>query len=151
MSTNTLKLTNNLTVSNGAVEFPLYSNGTTTRSNRISVSGKMTLNSATLRLNIDQAQEIPDGTEVKLFSNIGSTTGSGFTTIEPERPSPTQKWDISTLLTDGKIRILKDETVDAIQGVSVDDDNAPVYDLQGRRVQHPTKGIFIRNGKKIIK
>jgi hypothetical protein len=24
------------------------------------------------------------------------------------------------------------------------------YDLQGRRVSHPRKGIYIRNGKKIL-
>ena len=88
----------------------------------------------------------------ELFSNIGSTAGNGFTAIEPERPSPTQKWDISTLLTDGKLRVVKDETVDAINTITEeDDDNAPIYDLQGRRVHQPTKGIFIRNGKKIIK
>ena len=28
-------------------------------------------------------------------------------------------------------------------------DNA-IYDLQGRRVQYPTRGIYIRNGKKIF-
>ena len=146
-----LKLTGNLTVSNGIVEFPFFATDNTIRNSRISVSGKLTLNNATLRLNIDQAQEIPDGTEFKLFSAIGSTAGNGFTTIEPERPSPTQKWDISTLLTDGKLRVLKDETVDAIYTITEEDDNAPVYDLQGRRVHQPTKGIFIRNGKKIIK
>ena len=146
-----LKLTGNLTVSKGAVEFPLYNSGTSVRNSRISVGGKLTLNNATLRLNMDQAQEIPDGTELKLFSAIGSTSGNGFTSIEPERPSPTQKWDTSTLLTDGKLRIVKDETVDAIQDVSEDDADAPYYDLQGRRVLQPTKGIFIHNGKKIIK
>ena len=56
------------------------------------------------------------------------------------------------MLTDGKLRVVKDETVDAINTITEeDDDNAPIYDLQGRRVHQPTKGIFIRNGKKIIK
>ena len=152
MFSSVLKLTSNLTVSNGVVEFPFFATDNTIRNSRISVSGKLTLNNATLRLNIDQAQEIPDGTDFKLFSNIGSTAGNGFTAIEPERPSPTQKWDISTLLTDGKLRVVKDETVDAINTITEeDDDNAPIYDLQGRRVHQPTKGIFIRNGKKIIK
>ena len=29
--------------------------------------------------------------------------------------------------------------------------NDAVYDLQGRRVAHPTHGIYIMNGKKIVK
>ena len=28
--------------------------------------------------------------------------------------------------------------------------NGPVYDLQGRRVQKPGKGLYIVNGKKIL-
>ena len=31
-----------------------------------------------------------------------------------------------------------------------DDADAPIYDLQGRRVQHAVKGIYIKNGKKIF-
>ncbi len=25
-----------------------------------------------------------------------------------------------------------------------------IYDLQGRAIQHPTRGIYIKNGKKIV-
>ncbi len=32
----------------------------------------------------------------------------------------------------------------------VEDENAPIYDLQGRRVINPVKGIYIRNGKKFV-
>lgn len=31
-----------------------------------------------------------------------------------------------------------------------DNDNVNWYDLQGRRVQKPTKGVFIRNGRKVV-
>ena len=31
------------------------------------------------------------------------------------------------------------------------DTDAPTYDLQGRRIAEPTRGIFIRNGRKIIR
>ena len=39
-----------------------------------------------------------------------------------------------------------------IHGLNADSnaDNAPVYDLSGRRVQVPTKGIFIKNGRKFV-
>ena len=44
--------------------------------------------------------------------------------------------------------------VDEVNGISeVTSENsgqAPCYDLQGRRVSHPTKGLFIINGKKVV-
>ena len=39
---------------------------------------------------------------------------------------------------------------DAIKGISADgNDSDAIYDISGRRVSHPVKGIYIRNGKKI--
>ena len=43
----------------------------------------------------------------------------------------------------------KDAT--AISTIDASDADAPLYDLQGRRVSHPRKGIYIRNGKKILR
>ena len=38
-----------------------------------------------------------------------------------------------------------------IQNIIVTDDpNAPIYNLAGQRVTNPTKGIYIKNGKKFI-
>lgn len=31
-----------------------------------------------------------------------------------------------------------------------DDDKAVIYDLNGRRVEQPSKGIYIKNGKKVV-
>ena len=39
----------------------------------------------------------------------------------------------------------------AISTIAAPDADAPLYDLQGRRVSHPRKGIYIRNGKKILR
>ncbi len=39
--------------------------------------------------------------------------------------------------------------IDAVETAGGQDDT-PIYDLQGRLVQNPTKGIYIKNGKKII-
>lgn len=46
----------------------------------------------------------------------------------------------------------EDDTTGVLPIVAPADDNdAPVYDLMGRRVQNPTqKGIYIRGGKKIL-
>jgi hypothetical protein len=34
---------------------------------------------------------------------------------------------------------------------ALEQDEAPYYDLQGRRVLHPTRGIYIQNGQKVIR
>ena len=45
-----------------------------------------------------------------------------------------------------------DGAVTGIQSVENAAENAPAYDLQGRRLpQVPTKGLYIQNGKKIMK
>jgi hypothetical protein len=46
-----------------------------------------------------------------------------------------------------------DETPTSIEmpeTVTTTDANAPIYDLMGRRVVNPTKGIYIKGGKKFI-
>ena len=45
-----------------------------------------------------------------------------------------------------------DDSITAISEVATeeDDKSAPVYDLQGRRVAQPAKGLYIVNGKKVI-
>ena len=40
---------------------------------------------------------------------------------------------------------------DAIKGIEAEKNNGAIYDLSGRRVKAATKGIFIINGKKVIK
>ena len=40
---------------------------------------------------------------------------------------------------------------EGIQGVTVDDNQAEVFDLAGRRVEAPVKGqVYVKNGKKFI-
>ena len=43
-------------------------------------------------------------------------------------------------------------STDGIDGLTIDGENAPskVYDLQGRPVQNPTKGLYIVDGKKVF-
>lgn len=46
---------------------------------------------------------------------------------------------------------IEEEGPDAIQGVKLSDDrNGEYYDLTGRRVYHPQKGLYIKNGKKVM-
>ena len=37
-----------------------------------------------------------------------------------------------------------------IQSISLHRDNAPIYDLNGRKLKEPGKGIKIINGKKVL-
>ena len=54
-----------------------------------------------------------------------------------------------TLLTSGSMTLADDVSgIDQlVAGTPLDNQ---VYDLQGRRVENPTKGIYIVNGKKVL-
>ena len=149
-----LKLTSGMTLYSGAnIKFPLLYNGTRVSNCRIGLTGTSVINGATLVLDMENVTEpIPNGTEFTLFSTTGTISGSGITSIVPERPSDTQEWDISTLLKDGKLRVKASETPDAINSVNTDAQSGSWYDLSGKAVKSPTNGIFINSdGKKIIR
>lgn len=153
-STTILKLNGGVTINkNGQVEFPIADNGTRIYSNRITITGNFVVNNATLVLNIDKAPQIPDDTEIILFTKVGTVSGNGFTTIIPAQPSETQLWDTSTLLKDGKIRVVNKEKATDIENLHLKNGNqSPVtYDLNGRPVSPNTKGFIIENRKKILK
>ncbi|MBO7280185.1 MAG: hypothetical protein J6V00_03375 [Bacteroidaceae bacterium] len=62
-------------------------------------------------------------------------------------------WSNSVGLSDNysnlfRIDIVEDGT--GIADVTIEDDNNAIYDLQGRKVQQPGKGIYIVNGKKVM-
>jgi uncharacterized protein YjdB len=46
--------------------------------------------------------------------------------------------------------IFDDNDATGINGIETDEQDAIYYDLMGRRVTNPTKGIYIKNGKKIL-
>lgn len=50
-----------------------------------------------------------------------------------------------------RIRKASDEETTSIDNGTMDNENVAIYDLQGRRVLNPTKGVYIVNGKKVIK
>lgn len=45
--------------------------------------------------------------------------------------------------------VFRGETTD-IKGVTVETANDDMYDLQGRRIVNPDKGVYIKNGKKVV-
>lgn len=47
--------------------------------------------------------------------------------------------------------VFEDDTTTGIYNVNVNPNDNKVYDLSGRRVTQPTKGLYIVNGKKVVK
>ena len=143
---NKLSISSNLTLQNGAIlEVPAKNDGTT---NTIAVTGKMTVNNAVLQLDIDASEDVDDSTVFKIFK-AGSTSGTGFVEIIPAAPGGKgQEWDTSRLMTEGVLTVKLSS--DAIQGIPMDGKDAPKWKLNGMPTKDE-KGIFIQNGKKILR
>ena len=53
--------------------------------------------------------------------------------------------------TEAQVRELLDRGLTGVVSVATEAEDAPIYDLSGRRVQHTTKGgVYVTNGKKFI-
>ena len=143
-----LKVSGGLTVAaGGMVEIPLYAKDGTCRANAI--KGNATINEAKLVIDLSQAVQIPDNQKFTVFS--GTLSGTGFTAIEPSRPSPTQEWDTSELMSKGVIYVRAEGYQTGIEGIRADGSHVPVYDLRGHRVDGSAKGLYIQGGKKKVK
>lgn len=150
---NTLKLTGGLNVMEGGiVSVPIYSEGDINRANKIKVTGAMTINNGVLHIGTELAKQIPDDQVFVIFDLSGATvSGTGFTSIIPERPSATQHWDTSELLTKGYLYVRAGSTDGISDNVIVGKDkDAPKYSISGRRIVGDANGLYIRNGKKLI-
>ena len=154
VSSHTLKLTGGLTVSKGGeVCFPISYNGAQVKFNRLNITGSCAINGATLVLDLKQDEPLPDGTALKLFTSLGSVSGSGFTTIVPAQPSETQLWDTSTLLKDGTLRVVNKETV-GVEGMKSEGvKSEQSFDLNGRTLSSATiaHGIVVKGGRKYLR
>ncbi len=150
-----LKLYNGSTLYSGSqLEIPLATKDDAIVNNRVYLSGTFIVNDATLVFDMSKlTQPIPDGTVITVFTKLGTVSGSGFTTIIPAQPSETQVWDTSTLLTDGKVKVVNKESV-GISPISsqslpsTSDIASRPYDLNGRPVSRDYKGVVIQGGRK---
>ena len=150
-STKSLSLNGGLTIQQGGVvEIPLTTSGNFPRCNKLKVTGTFAVNDAHLVLDVSEATDIPDDRSFTLFDLSAATiTGTGFATIEPERPSATQVWDTSELLTTGRIyvRSASETGIHDVRQAS----SSPCFDLTGRPTEEPQRGIYIQDGKKMIR
>ncbi|MBR5687486.1 MAG: chitobiase/beta-hexosaminidase C-terminal domain-containing protein [Prevotella sp.] len=84
--------------------------------------------------------------------NFVFSTGSGSPqTVDINEIKATTYFEISTATEGGKnlVNIVK-TGIEEIQYANDTPRDDAIYDLQGRRVTHPTRGIYIQGGKKII-
>lgn len=106
---------------------------------------------------------VPDGNTAALQDNIlkgGATAttlegtafmlkknGTGLVRVNGAVPA----FKAYFTATEAQVRELLDRGLTGVVSVATEAEDAPVYDLSGRRVQHPTKGgVYVTNGKKFI-
>lgn len=85
---------------------------------------------------------ILEGTAIMLKKN-----GTGLVKVNGAVPA----FKAYFTATEAQVRELLDRGLTGVVSVATEAEDAPVYDLSGRRVQHTTKGgVYVTNGKKFI-
>lgn len=148
--TGTMTITGNLSVNMGGVVYSRVRGTSSTRNDAFNVAGRVTLVSPVFRLE-RVSGEYSEGDEIKLFTGDGQVTLSGEPQFEPAVPKTGYLWDYSTLTTDGTIRVIADPV--GIEGIEADaDKDHDIFDVSGRKLRNVTnKGVYIINGKKVVK
>lgn len=148
--TGAITLTGTLRVNSGG---KIRVRGRGTSSSRIdtyNVAGSITLSSPSFVMERLNGEWQPDE-QLKVFTGAGAITLTGTPTFTPERPLDGYKWDWSELQSSGVIRIVADPDAVGINHVNAfSNGGQEVYDLTGRRMDNPSKGVYILNGKKVI-
>ena len=83
----------------------------------------------------------------------GDEKGAGFYKLAENGTLAANKAYLEYSGADAREYYLFDETTSISEELRVKSEEiatAPVYDLQGRRVNTPTKGVYIVNGKKTV-
>lgn len=148
--TGAMTITGNLSVNMGGVVYSRVRGTSSTRNDAFNVAGRVALVSPVFRLE-RVSGEYSEGDEIKLFTGNGQVTLSGEPQFEPAVPKTGYLWDYSTLTTDGTIRVIADPV--GIEGIEADaDKDQDIFDVSGRKLRNVTnKGVYIINGKKVVK
>lgn len=145
-----LGINGNLNVKQGGIVCVRVRKPSSLRCDALIVDGKVTLSSPVFRIEI-QTGSFVEGDVLKVFQTDGGLTLNGAPVMEPATPGSGLLWDISTLSTDGCIRVVADPVgIDKVWADGRTEDE--IFDLSGRKLQETGKhGVYIVNGKKVIK
>lgn len=124
-------------------------NRMTRTSDKLAVTGKLTFN-GTLNLTLLKG-EYAEGDVITVFS-ASSYTGS-CKGIYPEIPAEGLEWDLSELLTTGKIKVVSSQETGISNPSSQDSEvlDSQSYNISGQPVSPSHKGIIIKGNKKYLK
>lgn len=94
------------------------------------------------------------GCVATFYEGLGLFT-NGDIASDPSFLTTGSRTELLWLKRDGALLYLNEEGVfwkdnTSIAPIEDDSPDAPYYDLQGRRVVNPTRGIYIRNGRKVV-
>ena len=143
--TGTLTLTGNLTVQGGGII--LVRGRGTTSVDKFNVAGKVNLTNPVFQME-RLSDEWEAETDYKIFNGAGTITISGMPTMVPETPKAGYVWDLSSLESDGIIRIIADPV--GISEIMADPSKHVIYDMAGRRIHNIDRhGVYIVDGKKV--
>ena len=114
--------------------------------NNISIEGALIVsNSITLT---HSGNALVNGETLKLWTAKSFQATDNLVITLPELPEGLY-WDTTKLLTkEGTLKVT--DTPTGIEERRIDSRSQDIYDLQGRKLSAPRKGIFIKNGKKIV-
>ncbi len=136
-----LTLNGGATLNSGSViEVPLYRKETLNSCPKIKFGANSTLN-GTLRLNMTEVSiAIPENSSFAIFTiPSGVTLGGSIQAVEPEIPAPGQKWDLSQLLTTGKVYI-RNESYTGLDETLAEPERVEYFDLAGQPVSGASDG-----------
>ena len=116
------------------------------------INGTLKLNNPVIDITELSKKIISENTELKILTINGSVSIEGSPSIIPSVPKEGWEWDMSTLATDGVLRIKASANIDTVETDPTT--NPGIFTLNGTKVNSTTslpKGtIIIVNGKKII-
>ena len=120
---------------------------TATSNSRLTVKGNLTHAEDTLLVHIPSNRKLKEGDELTIFNVQG--THKGDVIVKTETPGGTAyEFDTTSLLTDGIIRVKSVAT--RIESTHNGYGSGTMFDLNGRRVHTPKRGVTIKNGQKIL-
>ncbi len=86
-----------------------------------------------------------DEAEFQVLSTTGATIPAGKAYLKIEAPADEES------AAEGRLAIVFDNTTTGISNVNAMQQQGEVYNLQGQRVEKAVKGLYIVNGKKVLK